>query len=95
MTPPLDSIKVTNFRSIGGTVRIPLDAPVVLIYGPNGMGKTSVMSAIELAMTGGAPRPRTRGFELPIASCSPGRRQQQGRSEHVRPRKERCLPVRH
>jgi exonuclease SbcC len=31
---------------------LPLDAPVVLIHGPNGTGKTSVLSAIELALTG-------------------------------------------
>ena len=31
---------------------IPLDAPVVLIHGQNGTGKTSTLSAIELALTG-------------------------------------------
>ena len=50
--PRLDAIQITNFRSIGGTVSIPLDAPVVLLHGTNGTGKSTVMSAIELALTG-------------------------------------------
>ena len=48
MTPFLKSITVTNFRSIKGSVTVPLDAPVVLIHGQNGTGKTSLLSAIEL-----------------------------------------------
>jgi DNA repair protein SbcC/Rad50 len=50
--PRLDAIQITNFRSIRGTVSIPLDAPVVLLHGTNGAGKSTVMSAIELALTG-------------------------------------------
>lgn len=50
--PELESISISNFRTIGDTVTIPLDAPVVLIHGPNGAGKTSVLSALELALTG-------------------------------------------
>lgn len=53
MTPSLKSVRVSNFRSICGEVLIPLDAPVVLIHGQNGTGKTSTLSAIELALTGG------------------------------------------
>jgi exonuclease SbcC len=52
MIPQLNSISVTDFRSIRGSVTIPLDSPVVLIHGPNGAGKTSVLSALELALTG-------------------------------------------
>lgn len=48
----LESVSITDFRSIGGTITVPLDAQVVLIYGPNGTGKTSILSAIELALTG-------------------------------------------
>lgn len=48
----LQSINIENFRSIGGSCDIPLDADVVLIHGLNGAGKTSVLSAIELAATG-------------------------------------------
>lgn len=55
MTPLLKSIVVTNFRSIKGSVTVPLDAPVVLIHGQNGTGKTSILSAIELGLTGQVP----------------------------------------
>jgi exonuclease SbcC len=48
----LTTLLITNFRSLRGTVAIPLDAPVILLHGLNGMGKTSVLSAIELALTG-------------------------------------------
>lgn len=49
---PLKSLEIENFRSISGKWKIPLDAPVVLIHGHNGSGKTSLLSAIELAATG-------------------------------------------
>lgn len=52
MSPSLNSISISNFRSINGTITVPLDAPVILVHGPNGAGKTSVLSAIELALTG-------------------------------------------
>jgi exonuclease SbcC len=51
MNPSLNSITITNFRSLRGTVTVPLNAPIVLIHGPNGSGKTSISSAIELALT--------------------------------------------
>lgn len=49
----LKSLDVVNFRSIRGHVHAPLDAQVVLLHGENGAGKTSLLSAIELALTGG------------------------------------------
>jgi len=53
MSPPeLDTITITDFRSIRGTLAVPLVAPVVLIHGNNGTGKSTVMSALELALTG-------------------------------------------
>ena len=50
----LRSITITDFRSISGQITIPLDAPIVLLHGVNGAGKSSVLSAIELALTGRA-----------------------------------------
>ncbi|KRC58868.1 MULTISPECIES: AAA family ATPase [unclassified Nocardioides] len=50
---PIRRLTVSDFRRIEGTRELPFDAPVVLIHGPNGTGKTSVLSALELALTGG------------------------------------------
>ena len=41
MIPRLKSVTVTDFRSIRGTVTVPLDSPVVLIHGQFGSGKTN------------------------------------------------------
>jgi exonuclease SbcC len=49
----LKSLDIVNFRSIRGHIHAPLDAKVVLVHGENGAGKTSLLSAIELALTGG------------------------------------------
>ena len=49
----ISELDVTNFRSIRGHVHVPLDAKVVLVHGENGVGKTSLLSAIELGLTGG------------------------------------------
>ena len=48
----LKTLDITNFRSIRGHIHVPLDAQVVLVHGENGAGKTSLLSAIELALTG-------------------------------------------
>src|SRR5260370_37890084 len=53
MRPRLSFLLLSNFRSVLGEIRVPLDAPIVLIHGPNGSGKTSIITAIELALTGG------------------------------------------
>jgi len=58
MMPQLESITLANFRSINVPVMIPLDAPVVLIHGQNGTGKTSILSGIELALTGDTRAPQ-------------------------------------
>lgn len=52
MTTSLKSLLVRDFRSIAGEWTIPLDAQVVLVHGQNGAGKTSLLSALELAATG-------------------------------------------
>lgn len=49
---PIRTLMVSDFRRIEGTRVLPFDAPVVLIHGSNGTGKTSVLSALELALTG-------------------------------------------
>jgi exonuclease SbcC len=48
----LKSLDINNFRSIRGQIHAPLDAKVVLVHGENGAGKTSLLSAVELALTG-------------------------------------------
>ncbi len=52
MKSRLRSLVVENFRSLRGKIVVPLDAQVVLIHGTNGMGKTSILSALELGLTG-------------------------------------------
>ncbi|QFG67341.1 AAA family ATPase [Ornithinimicrobium pratense] len=49
---PIRSITISDFRRLDGTRTLPLDAPIVLIHGANGTGKTSVLSALELGLTG-------------------------------------------
>lgn len=46
------TIAISDFRSIRGQVAIALNAPVVLLHGANGAGKSTVMSALKLALTG-------------------------------------------
>jgi DNA repair protein SbcC/Rad50 len=58
MSQLLRSLTIKDFRSIKGEIGIELDAPLVLIHAANATGKTSVMSAIELALTRQLP-----GFE--------------------------------
>jgi len=48
----LKSLNINNFRSIRGQMHAPLDVKVVLVHGENGAGKTSLLSAVELALTG-------------------------------------------
>lgn len=57
----LETLIVENFRSIRGEVVVPVNAPVVLINGPNGTGKSSLMTALALALAG----PRITGIAEP------------------------------
>jgi exonuclease SbcC len=52
MASRLKTLVIENFRSLRGKIVVPLDAQVVLVHGGNGMGKTSVLSALELGLTG-------------------------------------------
>lgn len=47
---------IENFRGIGKKIRLNLDADVIVIYGPNGTGKTSIFDAIEWTVTGQVER---------------------------------------
>ena len=52
MIKRLTRLEIEDFRVFRGAVSVPLDADVVLIYGPNGSGKTGLISALEYAVTG-------------------------------------------
>jgi exonuclease SbcC len=52
IAPRLKTLVIENFRCLRGKIVVPLDAQVVLIHATNGMGKTSVLSALELCLTG-------------------------------------------
>ncbi|WP_374594054.1 AAA family ATPase, partial [Aquabacterium sp.] len=42
----INSITVRNFRSIRGDVTVPMNAPIILVHGKNGAGKTSLLSGM-------------------------------------------------
>jgi exonuclease SbcC len=48
----LVNLTLQDFRCYQASTSIPLDADVIVIYGPNGSGKTSFFSALEFALTG-------------------------------------------
>lgn len=52
MIKNLLELEVEGFRIFRDKHQVPLDAGVVLIYGPNGSGKTGLLHAIEFALTG-------------------------------------------
>ncbi|MFM9962406.1 MAG: AAA family ATPase [Planctomycetaceae bacterium] len=52
MIDRLLSLELQNFRGYRDVVSVPLDADIVLIHGSNGSGKSSLLQALELAVTG-------------------------------------------
>jgi exonuclease SbcC len=52
MIKRLKTLEIEDFRIFRGRVSVPLDADVVLVYGPNGSGKTGLVSALEYAVIG-------------------------------------------
>ena len=63
----LTSLTIENFRAYKQSRRFDLSAAVTVLYGANGLGKTSFFDAIDFAATGGigrlALRPSTGRFE--------------------------------
>ena len=54
----LESLTIENFRAYRNRQVFDLSAPVTVLYGPNGFGKTSFFDAIDFAATGGVGRLR-------------------------------------
>jgi len=52
----LKSIEVENFRAFRKKQHLNLDADLVVLFGPNGLGKTSVFDAIDFVCTAGVAR---------------------------------------
>lgn len=52
----LRELEVCNFRAYREPQKFNLDANLVVLYGPNGLGKTSFFDAIDFACTGGVTR---------------------------------------
>ncbi len=52
MIQRLLELELNNFRLFRGRHTIPLDADIVLVHGANGSGKSSLVSALEFAVTG-------------------------------------------
>jgi exonuclease SbcC len=48
----LRSISISDFRRLPGHRTLPLDAPIVLLHGANGTGKTSILAALEMGLIG-------------------------------------------
>ena len=52
----LKQLEISNFRAYRGSFEFDLDADLIVLFGPNGFGKTSFFDAIDFACTGGVAR---------------------------------------
>lgn len=52
----LHSLEIEGFRSFSTKVQLDLNADVVLLSGPNGTGKTSILDSVLWALSGSVPR---------------------------------------
>gem|GEM_PF-3239548 len=59
-------IHIKNFRGIGKKLDLDTDADIVIIYGMNGTGKTSIIDAIEWTITGEVERLWGRNHDKPL-----------------------------
>jgi DNA repair exonuclease SbcCD ATPase subunit len=62
----LKAITIEGFRAFGSVTEIDLDADVVVLQGPNGVGKTSLLDAILWALAGRIARFEDRGSPVSI-----------------------------
>ncbi|MCP3681998.1 MAG: AAA family ATPase, partial [bacterium] len=53
---PYKGIGNKRFSSLSGNAHFDLDANLIVLFGPNGFGKTSMFDAIDFACTGGVTR---------------------------------------
>src|SRR5688572_11247548 len=52
----LEQLSISAFRGIPGHLNLNLEAPLNLIFAPNGTGKTSICDAVEWVLTGAIKR---------------------------------------
>ena len=57
----IKSLVIENFRAYKNSHRFDLNADLIVLYGPNGLGKTSFFDSIDFVTTGGCGR--FKGFE--------------------------------
>ncbi len=65
MIDRLIELTLKDFRVLRRDRTITLDGDIVLIYGSNGAGKSSLLSAVELAITGNVPELARYGADFP------------------------------
>jgi len=52
----LKELEISGFRAYRGNYKFDLDAELIVLFGPNGFGKTSFFDAIDFVSTGGVTR---------------------------------------